>query len=173
MSLRNFFGLGPPAKKEAALKISNVIEALAPDVTRKEGSVAARNQALGILEIARDGFDTAKQESSPAAVLLKTILSAVDNGAKSIEIYPGDRTTLKGAPVLFDAARSSLEDLKKTPVILSKDDGPIRTRVLDKEIDTRLAALEKVEGLFKEMGESFPPMSVPSAKTGPDSKLEL
>lgn len=172
MKLGNFFGMGPSSKKEAAVKIADLIKELAPGVSQSEGTVAARNQAEAVLQKAREGFEMAGEDNAQS-LLVKTLLSAMVTQSKTVQIYEGDRSTLKQAPLVFDAAKDSLEQIKTTPVILSKDDEPIRTRVLDKDIDARIAALEKVESLFKNLSTRFPSQPAPAAKTEHHARLDL
>ena len=177
MKLGNFFGMGPSSKKEAAVKIADLIKELAPGVSQSEGTVAARNQAEAVQQKAREGLEIAEleiaRENKAQSLLVKTLLSAMVTQSKTVQIYEGDRSTLKQAPLVFDAAKDSLEQIKTTPVILSKDDEPIRTRVLDKDIDARIAALEKVESLFKNLSTRFPSQPAPAAKTEHHARLDL
>ncbi len=173
MGLGSVFGLGPPRKKEAAVKISDIIETLAPGVAKKEGAVAARSQAAATLEKARKGFDWAKQGNAPSALLLKTILSAVVTHATAIKICSDDRSTLKGTLFTFDAAKDSLEQLKSTPATVYRDDIPVPARPANKEIDISLNALEKVEALFKDLSKKFPPGAAPAVKAEDHARLDL
>lgn len=172
MTLGSFFGMGPSSKKETTVKIADLIKELAPDVSQSEGTVAARTQAETVLQKAREGFEIAGEDNAQS-LLVKTLLSAMVTQSKTVQIYEGDRSTLKQAPLVFDAAKDSLEQIKTTPVILSKDDEPIRTRVLDKDIDARIAALEKVESLFKNLSTRFPSQPAPAAKTEHHARLDL
>lgn len=166
MGLGSIFGGGASAKQGASsIKFSEIIEALAPGVSKREGTVAAMSDARSVLEGAQSAFITAdKHGNNATSLLLSTLIKGIDSGQISLEIYSGDRSTLAQSPVAIDGVRDTLEQKKTTPKTKYIDDIPVPARPSDTAINGNLAALAKVETLFETLKTRFPqPAAAPAA----------
>lgn len=156
MGLSGLFG-GPPKQDKPSIKISAIIEMLAPGVSKAQGTVAGWEQARGVLEGAQSAFQAAgKHNNNDTSLFLDTVISAIDSGKKSLEIYAGDRETFAQGPVEIDGIKDTLAQMKKTSGTKFIDDIPVAARPSDKTIDGNLDALTKVEALLNNMAQRFP-----------------
>ncbi len=165
MGLGSIFGGGSAKQGADSIKFSEIIEILAPGVSKKEGTVAALSNAREALEGAQSAFKTAhKNGNSHTSLLLNTLIAGIDSGQKSLKIYPGDRKALAESPFTFDGVKDTLEQLKEKPTAKDINGRLAPLRPSNEAIDRNLAALAKVETLFDTLKARFPqPAAAPAA----------